>query len=336
MLKRSVLYSLRDICTIPTRTTDIESRKECNIEIDGLEKSGISRFPLIVAPMSCVLSESNWKEFRENKINVVIPRTVDFTTRIKLSEVVMCAFSLKEAKDILLMPENNIRKWCICLDMANGHMKAQIGLGSQLRDRFKNRLVLMGGNIANPETYSEYNYAGFDYVRVGIGGGNGCLTSTQTSINYPMASLLNDMVKVKKKLDPIIPAKCKIVADGGISCYSDIIKCFALGADFVMMGRVFSQAALKGENIGDPLHYYGMSTTYAQTLMGASKDNLKTSEGKFLDLKKEYTLSGWVENFSDYLRSAMSYCDSRTLSEFTEKSICHVVSQNSSVKINDK
>lgn len=70
--------------------------------------------------------------------------------------------------------------------------------------------------------------------------------------------------------------------------------------------------------------------------LGASKDNLKTSEGKFLDLKKEYTLSGWVENFSDYLRSAMSYCDSRTLSEFTEKSICHVVSQNSSVKINDK
>jgi hypothetical protein len=32
----------------------------------------------------------------------------------------------------------------------------------------------MGGNIANPLTYLEYDKAGFDFVRVGIGGGAAC------------------------------------------------------------------------------------------------------------------------------------------------------------------
>ena len=32
--------------------------------------------------------------------------------------------------------------------------------------------------------------------------------------------------------------------------------------------------------------------------------------------KVEYTLSGWTENFTDYLKSAMSYSGSRSLEEF--------------------
>ena len=77
-----------------------------------------------------------------------------------------------------------------------------------------------------------------------------------------------------------------------------------------------------------------MSTKLAQTEMGNTI--LKTSEGKFETYKKEYTLSGWVENMEDYLRSAMSYCDSRNLEEFRKKAECQVISPNSSKKINDK
>ena len=38
----------------------------------------------------------------------------------------------------------------------------------------------------------------------------------------------------------------------------------------------------------------------------------------------------------DYLKSAMSYCDSRDLTEFRKKAVCQVISPNSSKKINDK
>ncbi len=127
---------------------------------------------------------------------------------------------------------------------------------------------------------------------------------------------------------------CKIIADGGMAGYSDIIKSLALGADYVMCGRIFAQAAKTPEEMGEKLIYRGMSTKEAQKAMGNAV--LKTAEGRSVDIMKTYTLQGWVENFDSYLRSAMSYCDSITLKEFREKAICQVISPNSSSQINDK
>ena len=343
----SPLYSLEDISIIPAEKTDIISRSECNPYRENIERTGLQRLPVITAPMSCVLNAENYQQFIQNRVNAVIPRTVPFEDRLELSKTIMTAFSMQEAKDILVMPEKELRKWCILIDMANGHMNAEIQLGKQLRERYKDRLILMGGNIANPNTYLDYALAGFDYVRVGIGGGNGCLTSTQTAIHYPMASLISDIIEVKNNsiatyerfgnegaIKNIL--SCMIVADGGISRYSDIIKCLALGADYVMMGRVFSQAALEGEEVGQTIEYYGMSTKKAQTELGSDNNHLKTSEGKFLTLKKEYTLPGWVDNMVSYLRSSMSYTDSRTLDEFPLKANCRRISSSASRKINDK
>ena len=44
----------------------------------------------------------------------------------------------------------------------------------------------------------------------------------------------------------------------------------------------------------------------------------KTSEGKKFYQKVEYNIPGWVENETDYLRSAMSYTNSRSLEEYKE------------------
>ena len=54
-----------------------------------------------------------------------------------------------------------------------------------------------------------------------------------------------------------------------------------------------------------------MSTKEVQKKWGRGK--IKTSEGVHRMNKVEYTLEGWTENFKDYLRSAMSYTNSRTL-----------------------
>lgn len=67
---------------------------------------------------------------------------------------------------------------------------------------------------------------------------------------------------------------------------------------------------------------YGMSTKMAQANIlkanGMKVDKLKTSEGLIKYQKVEYSLAGWVENETDYLRSAMSYTNSRTLEEYKE------------------
>ena len=61
--------------------------------------------------------------------------------------------------------------------------------------------------------------------------------------------------------------------------------------------------------------FYGMSTKYAQVETHSS-NKLKTSEGIVKTQKVEYTLPQWVENEISYLRSAMSYTNSKTLEEY--------------------
>ena len=70
-----------------------------------------------------------------------------------------------------------------------------------------------------------------------------------------------------------------------------------------------------------------MSTKEVQKSLG--KENLKTSEGVVRRNKVEYTLEGWVDNFTSYLRSAMSYTDKKILPRFIGGVVTNVISQNS-------
>ena len=329
MLKTEMLYSLRDISIIPAILTKIRSRKECNPYEIKIEEDD-AFYPIIASPMDSVLDEINWVNYWENKINCIIPRTVSIEQRINLCDKVFCAFSLREVKEYFINSNIDRDNLNILIDIANGSMLEEIHTGSELKQKYGTKLRLMGGNIGNPQTYIYYDMAGFDYLRVGVGSGNGCLTSTNTAIHYPYASLISKIAAIKNGND----GYCKIIADGGMSGYSDIIKSLALGADYVMCGRIFAQAAKTDEEIGQELIYRGMSTKEAQKAMG--NEILKTAEGRCVNIVKQYTLSGWVDNFDSYLRSAMSYCDSRTLREFKEKAICQVISPNSSSQINDK
>lgn len=356
MLKEKILYSLRDISIIPAVSTSIKSRKECDPFRKSIEgKEGW--YPLIASPMDSVMDDVNWTYYWDNHISCVIPRSIPETYKIEapteaeayqewfkrrreLCCNVFCAFSLKEARWFVENPFDGVAddpyfsdggKIHVLIDIANGSMQEEIDLGKELKRKFGDGIVLMGGNIGNPQTYLLYDQAGFDFLRVGIGSGQGCLTSTSTAIHYPYASLISEISEMKERYH----SHCKIIADGGMAWYSDIIKSLALGADYVMCGKIFSQAAKTPEEVGQTLTYRGMSTKAAQAGMG-NKGILKTAEGKSMEVVKEYTLSGWTENFDSYLRSAMSYCDARSLKEFREKAICQVISPNSSSQINNK
>ena len=164
---------------------------------------------------------------------------------------------------------------------------------------------------------------------------SGCLTTKQSGIGYPMASLIYETKQIKNEMEfdgyENLP---KIIADGGMKDYSDIIKALALGADCVMVGSIFNKCLescaddyLYGIKINRKLakfffkkkfpikkHFRGMSTKQAQKAMG--RTTFRTSEGVVRFRKVEYSLQGWVENFEHYLRNAMSYSNSKTLDEF--------------------
>ena len=124
----------------------------------------------------------------------------------------------------------------ILVDIANGHMQKLYDLCKDYT-RLNSGENLMIGNIANPNTYQKFAELGVGYIRVGIGGGSGCLTSANTGVHYPMASLIDECYKIKKENE----YTSKIVADGGFRNYDDIIKAICLGSDYVMLGGMLNK-----------------------------------------------------------------------------------------------
>ena len=365
-----------DITLVPEAVTDICSRSECN----PYDEEGY--LPIFASCMSSVVSMDNTKDFNNAKIRTVIPRSYSLDKRLDYlveNNVNFVAFSLNEARQVfvefifpkdfqpgkmlkyVLRPSSEgIKPLKICIDLANGHMRCLLDLVKDIKRKWGNNIVIMTGNIANPQAYKVYEEAGVDYCRVSIGTGNVCSTSSNTAIHYPVFSLLEEVYAVKKEIN----GKCRIIADGGIHGFRDVQKAL-IYADYVMIGSLFNKAIesagkttygtfywnIRGKKIPrliKTLFYFGrevpknkydevyklikankltvwkenfgMSTKIAQSIINEANSTetkkLKTAEGLLKYQKVEYNLAGWAENETDYLRSAMSYTNSRTLDEY--------------------
>ena len=373
--KNDIKLGYDDISIIPEKYTMINHRDECfcfNNEPFTL--------PIFTAPMDGVVDEKSAKTYKQNLINVVLPRTIDYNRRISImlssfnDNKMFISFSLSEVKEMFLDDvmdlDNNsiilrIRRnlnsalfygsYRICIDLANGHMFSLIETIRLIKELYGSKVIIMSGNIANPETYIKYEESGCDFVRCSIGSGSRCTTSSNTGIHYGCFSLLKEIWEIKEKNN----CKCKIIADGGIKGYGDIQKAL-IYADYVMIGGLFNKAIdsagiptygksywnIFGSKVLNPFktlltygkkvkekdykkvlslikkgkldvwkEYYGMSTKIAQSKMNQNA-KLKTSEGRTERQKVEYTIKQWSDNEIDYLRSAMSYTNSKDLNEY--------------------
>ena len=364
-----------DVTIVPEVLTDICSRKECN----PYDENGM--LPIFASCMSSVTSIENASDFNDNNIYAVIPRSYSIKERINYlfwqeKNLNFVAFSLNEIQEHFLNVnvfehdgikvkeyENEKEKMKpikICIDLANGHMKCLLEKVKKLKANYGDKIIIMTGNIANPEAYKYYEEAGVDYARFTIGSGGACLTASNVSVFYPCFSLIKEAYEIKQKIN----GKCKIIADGGIKGYRDVQKAL-LYADYVMIGSLFNKAMesagkttygsfywnVRGKKIYRPLktlfnygkevpkekyekvyeliknnkvtvwkEFFGQSTKISQAITASANTQtlkeLKTSEGLYKHQKVEYSLKKWVENETDYLRSAMSYTNSKNLEEY--------------------
>lgn len=337
LVKDKMYYTYNDVTIVPSIISNIEHRSECiPWDEDGM-------LPLFTAPMNTVVSEDNFKLFEENHINAILPRTAPLDTRKFYStKGRWAAYSLKEFSDVFCNEDDKLpttHKLKALIDIANGHMKIIFDLARKARRIYGNDIILMGGNIANPKTYEEYARASFDYVRCGIGGGCGCLSTSNTGVHFPMASLIDEIATLKKEIEEDYRYLPKIIADGGVRNYRDIIKALALGADYVMIGSVFakmeeSAAPKETDEEGNLMAtFYGMASREGQIALNGAKT--KTSEGIKKKLLVEYTMEGWTKNFIDYLRSAMSYVGYKSLDSFRKYTTVIINSPNAVCAVNN-
>lgn len=341
-------FDFDDILIQPADISNIESRKQVNVFYED------GYLPLFTAPMDTVICSENKDFFLKAGIKAIMPRTESISSIDNTFPDFYRAVGMNKFEELFIKNRRG-GNYHILIDVANGHMQKLLDLTIEAKRIYGDDLVLMVGNVANPETYRLFSEAGADLVRIGIGNGGGCLTTVQTGVGYPMASLIRECYEISCTLQT--PAK--IVADGGFKSYADIIKALALGADHVMLGSILNKALesagdtylanTKGEGWTEPgekINQYagetemlfkygtkmfkkfrGMSTKEAQKAMG--KTEIKTSEGVTRMQPVEYTLSGWTENFKSYLSSAMSYSNATTLNEFIGNAKFNIISTNS-------
>jgi IMP dehydrogenase/GMP reductase len=422
MIDTNIGYGYNDLCLVPCCVSDIKSRSEC------VPFYANQKLPIFASPMSAIVNVENFHLWEMNGITPILPRNIDYNIRYDyLRQGKWVAFSLTEFEDIFIKNDDFLEEASVIphvlIDVANGHMQHLIDICKTVKKNWNDNIVLMAGNIANPETYREYCEAGIDYVRCSIGSGSCCTTASNTAVHYPIASLIDKINEIKKYRSQI---NCnhitKVIADGGIRNYSDVIKALALGADYVMIGGLFNSILesageianginiVKGDDykidlnfisekidIGNKLiikgpfthfnfvpkeltifnncegvevikceseyynQYYwvfdiynylmnenvkryiltynlkkeiiGMSTKKAQCMIKSDCD-LKTAEGisKIVDVK--YTMKQWTENMIDYLKSAMSYCGCRNLTQFIGKQTLKVQTNSELFAVN--
>jgi len=372
MINKEIKFDFDDLLIQPCTQSKIVSRKEVNV----FDENGM--LPLFTAPMDTVVDINNFHIFSENKIYPIFPRTYD---RIpEHNEWKSVGLSLFEHTfidnnifdlyypDSFLLEKGMTRKdmrFKILIDIANGHMEKLVNLVKKSKEKYQDQLIIMVGNIANPNTYEHLAKAGADFIRVGIGNGGGCLTSQNVGVGYPLASLINEIYQIKTSLKKRYNDLPKIVADGGMKNYSDVIKALALGSDGVMVGNIFNKSLESaGETFGANIHheswlepgekvdqysdgvknafkngakfykkFRGMSTKSVQKIINGD-NNLKTSEGVTRMNPVEYTIEGWTENFKHYLASAMSYTGASNLNDFIGQVDLNLITQNSFNRFN--
>lgn len=190
----------------------------------------------------------------------------------------------------------------ICLDVANGYMEKFVDLIKKTRQAHPN-LVIIVGNVVTPEMVTSLILAGADIVKVGIGSGAACATRMKTGVGYPQLSAIIECADAAHGLGG------HIISDGGCTCAGDVVKAFAAGADFVMLGSMLAGHVENG------VWFKGeASKAVVEASYGGLKE-YRAVEGWELELPSKGKLEDTLQDILGGLRSACSYVGARKIKD---------------------
>ncbi len=271
-----------------------------------------TKLPIFVSPMTCILDDKNFDLFNNSKVIPIRPVRYG---NILIHDTNWQALTLDDfikyftvESDVILKKNN----YHILIDCAHGAMERIFTSVKKAKELYPN-ITIMIGNISNPKTYLECCRSKIDYVRIGVGGGKGCLTSVLTGFHASLPWLITECKRFYWSSS--IPFRTQIVADGGINTIDKAIKALALGADWVMMGMAFAKCKEACGRLADGQRvYYGQSSVLGQLdRFGKIKGHV---EGCVVNIEPEYTIEEYSDKFEEVLRSAMSYANATNLSQF--------------------
>ena len=223
----------------------------------------------------------------------------------------------------------------IGIDVANGYTISVIECVKKLREK-RPDVTIVVGNVVTADMTQELILAGADIIKVGIGPGSVCTTRIKTGIGYPQLSAVIECADAAHGLGG------HIIADGGCTSSGDIVKAFAGGADFVMLGGMLAgHEECEGEvvtkyfetgeqwfNAKDETYnpvvekrefvkFYGMAS--ATAMERHKNDNFyRGVEGKTVEIPFKGKVRDTIKDILSGVRSACTYMGARRLKDISK------------------
>ena len=224
----------------------------------------------------------------------------------------------------------------ICVDVANGYSERFVDFISALRDDYAD-VVIIAGNVVTADQTQELLLNGADIIKVGIGPGSVCTTRIKTGVGYPQLSAVIECSDAAHGLNG------HIIADGGCVFPGDVVKAFAGGADFVMIGGMLAghnegggDVVTKYHNDGEYIldkdtnsytpaikpksfvEFYGMSSKTANEKHFGGLKDYRSSEGRTALVPYRGEVEETVQDILGGIRSACTYVGARKLKQLSK------------------
>lgn len=328
-IEEGIKIGFRDVLIRPKRST-LKSRAE--VELDrGFEWKYSGRpwngVPIVAANMDTVGTFSMARVLAEHSMITAIHKHYsldaweEFLSGFKeeLSDFlwVSTGTSSEDFEKLNELLVRHSRLKTICIDVANGYSEAFVDAVKRTRDRWPEHGIV-AGNVVTGEMVEELILAGADCIKVGIGPGSVCTTRVKTGVGYPQLSAIIECADAAHGLGGMI------VGDGGCTCPGDVAKAFGGGADFVMLGGMFSghdegETEVVEEDGKRFVRFYGMSSAEAMQRYAGGVANYRASEGKAVLRPYRGPVEATLLDILGGLRSTCTYVGAARLKELSKR-----------------
>ncbi len=129
----------------------------------------------------------------------------------------------------------------LCIDSSEGFSEWQKRTIEWIRANYGEDVKVGAGNVVDAEGFRFLADCGADFIKVGIGGGSICITRETKGIGRGQATALIDVCRARDEYYEETGVYVPVCSDGGIVYDYHMTLALAMGADFMMLGRLVAR-----------------------------------------------------------------------------------------------
>ena len=322
LINDDIKLDYSDVLIRPKRSTltsrfDVEMYRTYTFYHSKKKWTGV---PIMAANMDTVGTFNMHKALSKHGMVTCIARHYNYDKEnwwklpFEKSTNTLCVMGGISKKDIEVQSQiyQNTRCAFLGLDVANGYTISFVDAVKKTRDMNPDATII-AGNVVTADMTQELILAGADIVKVGVGPGSVCTTRIKTGIGYPQLSAVIECADAAHGLGG------HIIADGGCNSSGDIVKAFAGGADFVMIGGMLAgHDECDGEIIDGKMSFYGMASESAMDRHDVGNRQYRGVEGKTVTVPYRGPVENTIIDILSGIRSACTYVGANRLKELTK------------------